>query len=287
MHLLRERDAVLAAFRGATCPSRTLLVVGEPGVGKRTFCAPLARVLGGPIVANIDAADDEEIAPHLRRIRRSPEPFFATSSCALSDPGFPDALRPYFPWSVVIPPLRTRPEDVALYVHHHLARLGAAEKRVASDLMERFVSAEWRGNVRALCTEVERLHFLDPDDAVLQDVDRSPARSLAPCSATSPATSLRIALDASSICVAERPVDLRRRPVLRKVLHALVKAHAAGGALTVAELGTLAWPGEKLLAPAVKNRVYVAMASLRRLGLHSCIESTDAGYALTPSVIIE
>lgn len=277
--LRRERDAVVTAFRGPTCPSRTLLVVGEPGVGKHMFCAALATRLGARIVRDIDASDGERAEEHVRLIRQAEQPLLATSTRALGDPGFPASLRAYFPWSVVIPPLRTRPEDVVPFVRRHLARMGAAEKRIDGDLLQRLFSAEWRGNVRALCTEVERLHALDPDESVLMDCDgvHVDGRDVVP----------RISHDASSVRVAERLFDFRRRRVLRNVLRALTTAHLAGRSLSVSEVAALAWPGEKMHAPAANNRVYVAMASLRKLGLHSWIESAEGGYSLVRGVVIE
>ena len=277
--LRRERDAIVAAFRGPTCPSRTLLIVGEPGVGKHMFCTALAARLGARIVRNIDASDGAQAEEYVRRIRQAEQPLLATSTRAVSDTGFPAPLRAYFPWSVVIPPLRTRPEDVVPFVRRHLTRMGADEKRLDGDLLLRLFSAEWRGNVRALCTEVERLHALDPDGSVLMDFDdvHVDGRDVVP----------RISHDASSVRVADRMFDFRRRRVLRNVLRALTTAHLAGRALSVSEVATIAWPGEKMRAQAAKNRVYVAIASLRKLGLHSWIASAEDGYSLVRGVVIE
>ena len=62
--------------------------------------------------------------------------------------------------SVHIPPLRERPEDIPVLVHHFIQkqckRLNLAEKNVSDDAMRCLVSYHWRGNVRELENCIER-----------------------------------------------------------------------------------------------------------------------------------
>ncbi len=76
-----------------------------------------------------------------------------------------------------------------------------------------------------------------------------------------------------------------RRP-LRRLLVALAEAHRsrAGVALTVDELLHAGWPGEDPLPEAGSNRVYVAISTLRKLGLSELLQRWDGGYRLDPAV---
>ncbi|MCA9609059.1 MAG: hypothetical protein KC619_25835 [Myxococcales bacterium] len=83
-----------------------------------------------------------------------------------------------------------------------------------------------------------------------------------------------------------RSLDLARRPVLRRVLDALVAARrrAPGSGLGVDEIFEAAWPGERATPSSAANRVYVAVARLRKLGLGPLILTGEQGFYLDPSV---
>jgi hypothetical protein len=76
-----------------------------------------------------------------------------------------------------------------------------------------------------------------------------------------------------------------RRP-LRRLLVALAEARRdrAGAALTVEEMLQAGWPGEDPLPEAGHNRVYVAVSTLRKLGLGELLQRWDGGYRLDPDV---
>ena len=57
-----------------------------------------------------------------------------------------------------------------------------------------------------------------------------------------------------------------------------------GRALSVSDMLERAWTDEKLLARAGANRVYVAMTTLRKMGLRDLLVRTDSGYVLDPEV---
>ncbi len=77
-------------------------------------------------------------------------------------------------------------------------------------------------------------------------------------------------------------VSLARRKALRAILRTLVEARLArpGVPLSVEALVAAGWPGEKVLAAAGAERVYAAIATLRRLGLRGFLEQQGAGYLL-------
>lgn len=79
------------------------------------------------------------------------------------------------------------------------------------------------------------------------------------------------------------PVDLTRKPLLARTVLALASHHAEGVS-TALDLETLAarmWPGEKIGVSARRNRVRVAIATLRQLGLADVLETHGSGYRLS------
>jgi tetratricopeptide (TPR) repeat protein len=78
------------------------------------------------------------------------------------------------------------------------------------------------------------------------------------------------------------PVSLVRRKAVRGVLKALVEARLArpGVPVTMEALIAAGWPGEKVLPAAGAERVYAAIATLRRLGLRGVIAQKADGYLL-------
>jgi hypothetical protein len=77
-------------------------------------------------------------------------------------------------------------------------------------------------------------------------------------------------------------VSLARRPNLRGLLVRLVEARLSHPGASVAPDALIAagWPGERILPDAAKNRLYVAVTTLRKLGLRELLESRGDGYAL-------
>ena len=82
--------------------------------------------------------------------------------------------------TVRVPPLRERPEDIPLIVHHLVEKHGGAGKaRVTGAAMDRLVAFGWPGNVRQLQNEVRRALLLSDgvvDEEHLSPEDRRRAR---------------------------------------------------------------------------------------------------------------
>lgn len=84
-------------------------------------------------------------------------------------------------------------------------------------------------------------------------------------------------------------VDLARKPVLRRLLDLLVRRRerAPGAPVTTAQLLRQGWPNQRARPDAALNRLYVALARLRDLGLEPALEKTTHGYFIRPDVSIE
>jgi two-component system response regulator AtoC len=82
---------------------------------------------------------------------------------------------------IIMPPLRERPEDIPLLVHHFLRKLtyGRDPMDVTSDAMQLLVNYAWPGNVRELQNIVERAIVLSDSNTISaeslpQELKRSP-----------------------------------------------------------------------------------------------------------------
>jgi DNA-binding NtrC family response regulator len=83
-----------------------------------------------------------------------------------------------------LPPLRTRPEDVALLIDHFVQRYSrqyqVAPKRISAEAMERLRTYAWPGNVRQLQNAIERAFALSVADTITIDDLPPPLRDHAP-----------------------------------------------------------------------------------------------------------
>jgi predicted ATPase len=80
-------------------------------------------------------------------------------------------------------------------------------------------------------------------------------------------------------------VSLARRPSLRGILAALMQRRLAapGEGVPWEALLAAGWPGERVQRQAAKNRVQVAVRTLRREGLEPVLFTVDEGYQLDPA----
>lgn len=133
---------------------------------------------------------------------------------------------------------------------------------------------------------------LDDLDRALRGADPTPAwRSRRAGLDALPPTPVVLVLerDGRSFTLSSRPgdpIDFSRRGPLRRLLVALAtrRDEAPGRALSVAELLDVGWPGEKMLHASGTARVYMAVRRLRVLGLDAILQTSEAGYAIDPTV---
>lgn len=80
---------------------------------------------------------------------------------------------------LLVPPLRERRSEVPAivnhYVQHYSARFGRRNVQVAPQTMDLLMVANWPGNVRQLCNEVQRLVARAEDDTMITPDHLSPA----------------------------------------------------------------------------------------------------------------
>ena len=83
-------------------------------------------------------------------------------------------------------------------------------------------------------------------------------------------------------------VDIRRRGALRRILKALVTARldAPGVPLGIAEIIARGWPEQTIIPSAGQARAYVAISTLRKLGLRDLLLRESEGYLLDPNIDI-
>jgi len=71
--------------------------------------------------------------------------------------------------SIVMPPLRERPEEIPMFVGHFLSKYAAHYNRPEIELseatLESFMEYDWPGNVRELENVIQRIVILGPDTA--------------------------------------------------------------------------------------------------------------------------
>jgi transcriptional regulator with PAS, ATPase and Fis domain len=97
-------------------------------------------------------------------------------------------------FSVVVPPLRERPDDILLLARHFIeessSRMGRQPGGLTPDVERIFVSHEWPGNVRELQKTIERMMVLATDDAPL-GLDLLPEALVKPAQGFKSGTTLR------------------------------------------------------------------------------------------------
>jgi hypothetical protein len=198
---------------------------------------------------------------------------------------------------LTLPALRHRLEDLPWLVRGALREALGEVPEIDASYASRLLLSEWPEDVDGLrrwATSVrerprqprliwtgEDLSFAGGPRAAMAADGQAHATPRA-----SSAPSLKVARDGTWFATEEEAVDLRTRFALARVLRALVTSRLASPEATVTldALVDAGWPGEKLLADSGSNRVYVAIATLRRLGLRDIIERREGGYRLALDV---
>ncbi len=88
---------------------------------------------------------------------------------------------------------------------------------------------------------------------------------------------------------APAPIRLPEGSPLRLLLRRLLVARLEqpGAPVSIDALIDAGWPGEKIRADSALNRLYVAVATLRKRGLASTLERVGGGYLLGLGVVVE
>lgn len=81
-------------------------------------------------------------------------------------------------------------------------------------------------------------------------------------------------------------IDIRPNGPTHYVAKALteLRVHEPGESLELDALLRAGWPGERVSRRAGKNRVYVTVSTLRKMGFGADLETTPRGYRLNPAV---
>lgn len=84
------------------------------------------------------------------------------------------------------------------------------------------------------------------------------------------------------------PQSLQARPTHARLLGCLADLHALAPEerLDVTALFDVGWPGQAASHESSQNRVHVAPAQLRKLGLSAVLEHVEAGYRLSPDWLV-
>ena len=222
----------------------------------------LAFVRLGAALAALGQLDEARVALH-RAQRASPEPAALVEGAAELAHAFVDLTLAR----------RAFEERRAEAANSHLAR--------ARDRMDRAAGrfAETSDDVRALLRILER---------GLSAVKGSrPAEPSSRAHGRAPERALLLAPEGRWLKTPGGAwQDLRRRGPGRRLLLKLVERQreAPGAGVSLDELRTAGWPGERMTAASAANRIYVALHQLRSLGLVDQVIRTLDGYLLDPNV---
>ena len=189
-------------------------------------------------------------------------------------------------FTIRVPPLRERREDVPALIAH-LARNLGADVRIHRGLMLALVRYAWPRNVRELEAVIERawIERTGPQLELTPAIAEVIGGDLGPGAAPAwPADAFLVARDGSWFRPPRSPrVAIGHRPTLAAIARVLVEHHLTrpGQPLALADLIAAGWPSERMIDDSGANRAYVAIATLRKLGLRDALVKDDAGYALS------
>jgi len=199
----------------------------------------------------------------------------------------PELANRFSAWCIELTPLMDRKEDIPALARTFIDSLGG-EIRLSPAFVLGLVRAPWPGNVRELFSFLERCALETSSGELTEEMpDAFPtsSRMLLPSDA-----GVEIAKDGSFFKIGDAKTSLVGRRTLRALLGALVEATTSHReeSLGIDRLFAVGWPGERVRPRAGASRVYVAISSLRKMGLSEVIERTAAGYrlVLTQQVVL-
>lgn len=199
-----------------------------------------------------------------------------------------------------LPPLRRRAEDLPALLAHAQRSAHGHVAPVSGALASAIVRASFLGNLPALARFARAKLAPAPDGspieldeareaALLGDPDRDPSLADdAPRSSPTPsdaamAAVVRVRRDGRWFCPRDgEAVDLVRRPLLARLVGSLLDGLARGddAPLSADALIEQLWPGARFVGDSGTNRLYVAIATLRKLGMRDALVRDERGYRL-------
>lgn len=263
--------------------------------------AVLEAARGGTMV--LDNVEELPAAAQLLLVDRLDAPKFQGTgivACTVESPdGLAHRLRPELlhrlrRWSIRVPSLTERRTDIPLLALAFARRYGSAEARLDAEFTFRLLRHRWPGNLHELEALIERA-AVESSDETLSPFEGLDALLAQQSSAAGISTYGRkverepFVADATGRWYTTpdgQRFDLERRKTLARVLATMLEARRdePGRALSVSDMLERAWVDEKLQPRAGANRVYVAMTTLRKMGLRDILARTDSGYVLDPEV---
>lgn len=156
--------------------------------------------------------------------------------------------------------------------------LARGRRDAAQERMEA-VLAEGEAASSTAQTEFLRLSVLRLGEAI------APPSKVVPPSAVT----LTAARDGSWFQLGDRDrVTIRRRRTLIRIFLRLIeeRIERPNESLPLQTIIETGWPGEKLIPHSATTRAYVAISTLRRLGLEEALVSRSGGYLLSPAVLV-
>ncbi len=194
-----------------------------------------------------------------------------------------------------VPPLRERMVDLPLLIDRLSTAAHGRPARVHHRLMVSLLRSPWPGNLRQLedfvvshlasSTGTEPVRW---SEAMVEPLaaqaylERSAEGDDGPRPAP-PKGAYRVARDGRWFDLPDGVrVHVHPRRALSRLLEALGRHHESGAtdAVSTARLVDAGWPGEKPVGLSGPGRVYVALSTLRKLGLRDVLERCDDGYRL-------
>lgn len=192
---------------------------------------------------------------------------------------------------VALPALRERGEDLPHLVRDVALRAHGRAPRLHHALVTALLRAPWPDDLRALARFVEAHLGPSTDDApraltpaMEAALGLSPVAPVAPDATAGPRVTV-IARDARWFRAPGEPeVSLAGRFALARVLRVLVDARVErpGRGTEVDAIVRTAWSGQRMVEDSGTHRAYVAVSTLRRMGLADAITRSEEGYLLDP-----
>lgn len=246
--------------------------------------APTQAALTRLVETGAYRREGREVQADVRVIASSLEDPEDAVAKGLLKPGFAARLSQ---WVVAVPPLRERREDVALLAAALARRFTGDAVALHPRLVGALVGARWPTNLHGLRGAVER--------AIAEAGGERPVprpeflrRGPAGPSTADAVPRLEVGPGCSWFRCGSETADLSRRPSLAGVLRFLVSLHAEQPNVVASPIDLVhaGWPGEAMSERAGINRVYVAVSTLRKLGLRDLIVRSRSGYRLDAQAVV-